>query len=373
MQNKSESKEHIAIIVSTCDDLGGAIRVGINLANRFCEDYEVHFLYVYGTLYKHQSMLDDRVVTKAFLPRELRQRKSAFALYHPLKKYLKQQDIKVAFTNGIFTGASVLPVAATTWHTSFVYCDHSAIAKREGQKDRVDSASRFLCSRFYDAVVTLTDQNKDDYIALFHANPKKLYRMYNWISPELLDRPVTYDQTARQLIWAGRFVEAKGIDLLVEIARQVLPGRPNWQWHVFGEGELEQDLTRKIAEHGLSEQLIIKPFCSDIYSLYPSYAAVTMTSYREGLPMVLLEGKASGLPLIAFDVITGPREIIRDGVDGFIISPYDVDEYALKLGQLMDEPQLRQTMSDNTRLDVERFSSEPIYQQWRALIEKLTK
>ena len=69
------------------------------------------------------------------------------------------------------------------------------------------------------------------------------------------------------------------------------------------------EIHRKIAEYGLTAQLIQKGNVKDVYKLYNDYAFLVLPSYREGLPLVLLEAKASGLPMVSFDVTTGPKEI----------------------------------------------------------------
>jgi glycosyltransferase involved in cell wall biosynthesis len=371
MLKSLQSRRRIAHVVSSCEEFSGAIRVALNLANRFCEDYEVHVIYVYGSHDIHSSSLDGRIATKTLIFQKVRQRKAVQLAFLPLKNYLKEQEIEVVFAHGVFSALTTLPVAISMPSKCFVYCDHSALAKREGQKDRADTVIRYLLARFFDAVVTLTEQNRQDYIRIFHIKPSRLFAIYNWISPDLLSRPVCYDQTIRKLLWAGRLAEEKGIDLLIEIASKVLPKRPDWQWEVFGTGEMGEALAMQAEQRGISKQLVLRHYADDMYSLYPHYAVVTLTSYREGLPMVLLEGKASGLPMVAFDVITGPREIIRDDIDGFLVDPYDVDAYANRLEQLMDEPQLRNAMSLRARDDIHRFEKESIYAQWRELIENV--
>ena len=96
-----------------------------------------------------------------------------------------------------------------------------------------------------------------------------------------------------------------------------------------------------------------------------------MTSYYEGLPLVLLEAQQYKLPIVSFNCPTGPSEIIRDGVNGFLVDNYDVDGMVEKISELIENEALRKSFSNNTLLDIEKFSKEKIIQQWLDLIEKL--
>ena len=87
--------------------------------------------------------------------------------------------------------------------------------------------------------------------------------------------------------------------------------------------------------------------------------------------MVLLEAKANHLPMISFDVVTGPSEIIENNVDGYLIQPNSVEEMAEKLEYLIEHKDIRERFSRNTERGLEKFSKQLILQQWRKLIEQL--
>ena len=176
----------------------------------------------------------------------------------------------------------------------------------------------------------------------------------------------------QKIITVGRFSEEKGYDLLVEVARKVLPSHPDWEWHLYGMGDMFDEIHRKIAEYGLTAQLIQKGNVKDVYKLYNDYAFLVLPSYREGLPLVLLEAKASGLPMVSFDVTTGPKEIIEEGMDGYLIPPYNLDKMANKIELLMESEERRIAFSEHTISGVKKFKKEEIYRQWKNLIGELT-
>ena len=103
-----------------------------------------------------------------------------------------------------------------------------------------------------------------------------------------------------------RECEEKGYDLLVEVAKKVLPSHPEWEWHLYGTGDTFDEIHQKVVEYNLTSQLIQKGNVKDVYKLYNEYAFLVLPSYREGLPLVLLEAKARGLPMVSFVVTSGP-------------------------------------------------------------------
>ena len=93
-----------------------------------------------------------------------------------------------------------------------------------------------------------------------------------------------------------------------------------------------------------------------------------MGSLAEGLPMVLLEAKAAGLPIVAFDCPTGPRTIVRDGIDGYVVN--NARDFALRLDELLNDPERRKVFGKAATEDFHaRFTPENVMPRWEALLE----
>jgi glycosyltransferase involved in cell wall biosynthesis len=360
---------NVLILISHFGSYGGTHRVAFNLANRMAQDYKVTLAAVYESQKQPYFSLDDRVLTAVFLSREERLRTMALKLRKPLASYLREQEIDVVLLIGNYQAFLALPTMLTYRKPRYVFCDHGALMNQWHER-----SLRFihrLGARFSDVTVVLTQQSRQDYLAHLHSRPEKIHVIPNWIEPRLIERPTHYNSEAQTILWAGRLDKEKGVEYLLEIARRVLPRRPQWRWFVFGTGERQAFLQEGIEQNGLGEQLILGGYVETLYEKYADCGVCTLTSEREGLPLVLLEAKACGIPLISFDVVTGPREIIRDGIDGFLVVSFDVDDYAHKLMQLMDSTPLRVDMSRRSHETLERFSADVVYAQWRALIEGL--
>jgi len=209
-----------------------------------------------------------------------------------------------------------------------------------------------------------------DIATLLHIPEKKITRIYNWIEPKLQEMEHSYNPASKRILSVGRFAPEKGYELLVEVAEKVLPEHPAWEWHIYGDGEKFAEIQELVKQKQLEKQLILKGRVQNVNEVFGEYAMFVLTSYREGLPLVLLEAKINKLPMISFDIQTGPNEII-DIDNGFLIPPYDCDDMAEKVKLLLQDTDLRVEMSNATAKGTEKFSYSEILKQWKDVIDKL--
>lgn len=160
---------------------------------------------------------------------------------------------------------------------------------------------------------------------------------------------------------------------MVKVAKLVFNKHPDWQWHIYGDGKAfyKNKIIDLIKENGIEKHVILQGNHSYIYDLYQDYSFYVMTSRYEGLPMVLLEAKAKKLPIVSFDINSGPSDIVRDGIDGFLIKPFDCNAMADKICELIENPELRQKFSDNANNNLGKFNKNKIVKQWCELINSL--
>ena len=88
--------------------------------------------------------------------------------------------------------------------------------------------------------------------------------------------------------------------------------------------------------------------------------------------MVLLEAKSYRLPIVSFDIMTGPSEIVRDGVNGYLVESGDITTMADQICKLIEQPLLRKRFSDATVLDMNKFDRGEIIRQWENLLNQLS-
>ena len=228
--------------------------------------------------------------------------------------------------------------------------------------------TRRWAARSADAIVTLTETDKK----LYQSNLKLKCPIVAIPNPmETPDSPVSYDANSHLILSSGRLTYQKGFDLLVEVASKGLPDHPDWTWMVLGEGEDRPMLEQKIRDAHLNGRLVLKGRVDDVDSYYRRSAMFVMTSRFEGLPMVLLEAKAHRLPLVSFDCLTGPAEIIEDWVNGTLVPPEDVDSMAAAVNELIENRTRRVEYSAMSGSNANRYDINTIITQWKSLLKKV--
>ena len=172
---------------------------------------------------------------------------------------------------------------------------------------------------------------------------------------------------------AGRYNAQKAFDRLIEVWKTVAPKAPGWKLRIAGDGELRQALQHQIDAAGLHDSVILGKAEGDIRELYAAADIYALTSLYEGLPMVLLEAQSSGLPIVAMACKCGPRDVVTDGEDGFLVPEGDNAAMADKLLELINDPALRHRMGAAALRASDRFDEAAIMQRWTALFADLTK
>lgn len=167
----------------------------------------------------------------------------------------------------------------------------------------------------------------------------------------------------KRVIWAGRFVMQKGIPELVAVWRLVHERHPDWVLDVYGDGNDGWFPQEDIG-------LIVHEPASDIFSRYIDSSMLLLTSVFEPFGLVIPEAMSCGLPVVAFEA-DGPCDIIADSEDGFIVRNRDVEVFANRVCQLIEDKQLRQRMGQNAIQSAQRYAPEHIMPMWKQLYESL--
>jgi glycosyltransferase involved in cell wall biosynthesis len=162
--------------------------------------------------------------------------------------------------------------------------------------------------------------------------------------------------SSRIILAAGRLSPEKGFSVLLEAARQLVVGDPSIRFVLFGEGKLRNALERQAAAWGLTSRLVLPGFRADLDRFLPVADVVVQSSFTEGLPNLVLEACAAGVPVVA-TAVGGTPEILEDGVSGYLVAPGDPATLATRIQELLSSEQQCQTMGDRGRRRIlEQFS-----------------
>lgn len=177
----------------------------------------------------------------------------------------------------------------------------------------------------------------------------------------------------KRVVAIGRYDYQKGFDTLLYIWHLLSDRLNGWTLDIIGDGPLRQEMTWQLYQWHLTESVRLLPPTGDMASVYRDASVLAMTSRYEGLPMVLLEAQACGLPIVSFACQCGPRDVITDGVDGYLIEDRDEHLFADRLFTLMNDEALRQRMGSAALKSSQRYSEDTIMQQWDTLFKVTRK
>ena len=152
------------------------------------------------------------------------------------------------------------------------------------------------------------------------------------------------------------------------MAKDVLNKNPDYKWLILGDGEDKEKLENKIKEYNLEDKLILKGKVSNVEDYYKNSALYVMTSRFEGLPMTLLEAKNFKLPIVSFDCQTGPAEIIRNNINGYLVKANDIKEMSNKVNSVLQDDKKLKEFSDKAELDIDKFNINSIIDKWTSLL-----
>ena len=148
---------------------------------------------------------------------------------------------------------------------------------------------------------------------------------------------------------------------------------PDWILEIYGNGSERENLQNKINKLRLEKSFLLKGAEKNIQEKYLESSIYVMSSRFEGMPMVLLEAMTYGLPIISFDCPCGPKDIIKDNEDGFLVEFGNIEQMAEKIEKLISDEEKRKLFGKNARKNVERFSADTIMKEWKELFESLLR
>lgn len=169
----------------------------------------------------------------------------------------------------------------------------------------------------------------------------------------------------------GRFGPEKGFDTLISAFATVASEFPEWDLVIWGDGPLRTNLERLIVDLGMTGRIRLPGRTSTPHDELRSADLYALSSRREGFPMALAEAMACGLPAVAFDLPSGPRDIIRDGLDGLLVPGGDQAALSSGMASLMRDDERRAAYAHRAPDVLERFGVERVMEIWDDLFVKV--
>lgn len=219
-------------------------------------------------------------------------------------------------------------------------------------------------SKRYDRIVVLT---KEDLKTWCQTN-NNVEQIYNPL-PYESELCSTLDN--KSFLSVGRLSPQKNYESLIAAWSKVIKKHPDWNMNIWGDGELRSYLENLIKYYHIEGSFHLCGKTNSVDKEYLKSSAFVMSSRYEGFPMVLLEASSFGLPLISYDCYCGPKDIIEDGINGFLV-PFDNEEKLAEcMIKIIEDKVLRKEMGTKSKEISSQFKQEIILPQWPVFFEKL--
>jgi glycosyltransferase involved in cell wall biosynthesis len=221
-------------------------------------------------------------------------------------------------------------------------------------------------ARSTDALIAVSPEVRDDLVALGVAPPEKIAVIRLGLdldqrisSPDgaatALRRDLGVPERRMLLGWLGRMTEIKRVDDLLRAFARIRALEVDADLLLVGDGPLRADLEALARQLGVGDRCHFTGFRDDVGPVYAAADAVVLTSANEGTPVTVIEAQAAGCPVVSTDV-GGVRDIVTDGVSGFVVPPGDIEAVADRLALLARDVELRQRLGDAGRGVGARYS-----------------
>lgn len=172
------------------------------------------------------------------------------------------------------------------------------------------------------------------------------------------------------VLTVGRLINTKHHDRLINIFLKI--NIPGWKLIIAGDDAQKQNnrvkLEKIIRDKNAGDRVILLGTVENVDELYLKSKIFAFTSSSEGFPNVIGEAQSAGLPVIAFDCVAGPSELIENGVNGYLITLFDYKSYEEKLRILMTDEKLRNELGIKARESIKKFSIDNICQKFEKTI-----
>lgn len=366
----NQSKSRLLLYIPSLRG-GGAERVAVDLARRWAYDGHEIILVTQSDASTDAYQIDSRIhrvclntFEKTGFGGHLTQ---VFRLRREIKRY--RPDVVVGF----LTSASIFAILAGM----MLPCQVIATEHAYPPFQKLSKSWQRLRRRFYPKaaqVVTLT-QATANYLqkeipkAKFTAIPNAVHWPLEEHEPKIQMPKL---EGKKWLLAVGRLQPVKGFDLLIESFAKFADAYPEWDLLILGDGPERDNLANQIERAGLHQRVFLVGRVGNMQWWYGKGDMFVLSSRSEGLSNSLQEAMSCGLPCVAFDCDVGPRELIRQGIDGYLVKPSEsVDALTQGIVRLINDPERINSYSKRAVDMRDRYSMRRISGIWNELFEEV--
>jgi glycosyltransferase involved in cell wall biosynthesis len=352
----------LCLFTGTLAAFAGAERATATLANALAaRGHRVHVLSLWG--HTPVFTLADGVTHHALFAERVAFKRHYASIVCRLRRYAREHELDVMIDVdpmlALYTVPATLGLALRR-----IAWEHSTYASDLGRRAR--RGARSLAARRYDAVVVLTDADREAWLAHHPRARARFVTLPNPLGLPIPGTPASHDDD-RCVLAVGRLIPEKGFDRLIDAWSRIAAGAPGWRVRIVGDGPLRDALLAQAREAGVGDSVSVLPAVSDIARYYARAAVYCLPSRRESFGLVLLEAKAYALPVVAYAADAGPRALLRHEIDSLVVDDGDIAGLAGALARLVGDAALRERLGHAGYVHARQFDADAIAARWETL------
>ena len=362
---------------------GGLEKQTVTLINELAKtnNFEIEILCVYNILGKSFYDIDNKVKIKYLIPNGPNRKEIKEHINN--KKYFKLLNELLKGLNIVFLKYYLMKKAISKCSTDYIFSTRIEFSKLIKRTDTINISQEhsYIDTDKYikkvgnsfnniDYLVVMTDKSKENYCRWITN-----YKTEVVVIPNMIEKNDKYISNceSKKIISVGRLEDVKDFSLLIDIFYQIVKEHKNdgWTLDIIGSGSLKQELENKINVLKLKDKInLIENISTDmVYKNLSESSIFVLTSKSESFSLVLCEAMDVGLPAVSFNIDAGPREIINNNINGYLIENRQSKEMTIKILSLIDNCKLRKHMGNNAKQSVEKYYSINIIKKWLEILK----
>jgi GalNAc-alpha-(1->4)-GalNAc-alpha-(1->3)-diNAcBac-PP-undecaprenol alpha-1,4-N-acetyl-D-galactosaminyltransferase len=340
---------------------GGMERVMAELAHHFSKKQNIQLhLILYGINREIFYLLPKNIMVyqPSFAFDDNRRLLSTFKTLKYLRKKIKEIKPDAVLSFGEYWNNFVLMATLGLRYPVFV-SDRSQPNKSLG---KLQDKLRNWLYPFAKGVIAQTEKAKELFSAMYKHN--NIAVIGNPIRQ--IENKTENNKRENIVLMVGRLIKTKHQDKLIELFLNI--NKPGWKLVIVGYDHLKQNnlehLQAIITKLHVEDRVVLAGKQSDVEQYYLSSKIFAFTSSSEGFPNVIGEAMSAGLPVVAFDCVAGPSEMMADNENGFLIPLFDYKLFEDKLSLLMSDDLLREQMGNKAKHNIKKFEVDIVGDQF---------
>ena len=351
----------ICFFIYNISNAGGSERVTVLIANELKRrGYDVSILSICGkdSFYELDKEIIVEIIYKDI--HNINSKKKYFDILRKAYKYHKNNKTDIVID--VFASRSLIsiPLKALLKLKNITW-EHFNYSAKIG----LNPLGRKLACKYSNKIITLT---KED-ISLFKQDNKMIASIDYIYNPTPFENNKVSNLNNNNIISVGRLSSQKGYDMLLN-AWSIVEKNSDLNLIIVGDGDERDNLDKQVKELNL-KNVSFAGITNDISRFYLNSCAYVSSSRYEGLPMCMIEAQSFGLPLVSFKCKTGPSEIIKNEITGYLVENGNCKELAEKILELVKDREKLKKMAIKSKEDSSRFKIHTIIDKWEMAISTI--